>query len=228
MSRIAAIERKAGPAGEGRAAAGDDPVKRRQILDGARRVFVSRGFDGASMNDITREAGVSKSTLYVYYRSKEELFRALIEEERERYFAGLGPIFADTLHPETVLYRFGLSLAELSISPAAIHAKRTVIAVASRMPALGREFYRDGPARAHSLLVAYLRAAVAAGRLSIDNIPLAASQFIELVGAGFVRRSLFDDEAPLVTRAELEETVRAAVRLFLSGYAGKEAGEPSA
>ncbi|WP_246332963.1 TetR/AcrR family transcriptional regulator [Aureimonas mangrovi] len=205
-------------AGEGRGAAGEDPAKRRQILEGARRVFVSSGFDAASMNDVTREAGVSKSTLYVYFRSKEELFTALIAQERDRYFEAFVPILADAEHPETTLMRFGLALAQLSISPEAVHAKRTVIAVATRMPSLGRAFYRDGPERAHALLVAYLEKAVAGGRLSIDDISLAASQFIELVGAGLFRRSLFDDEAPLATPEVLERTVRGAVNLFLAGY----------
>ncbi len=39
-------------------------------------------FDAASMNDITREAGVSKGTLYVYFENKEDLFTALIARER--------------------------------------------------------------------------------------------------------------------------------------------------
>ena len=40
-----------------------DTAKRRQILDGARRTFLANGFDAASMNEIAREAGVSKGTL---------------------------------------------------------------------------------------------------------------------------------------------------------------------
>ncbi|MBV8107083.1 MAG: helix-turn-helix transcriptional regulator, partial [Hyphomicrobiales bacterium] len=56
----------------------DGGAKRRQIMDGARTVFLSAGFDGASMNDIARAAGVSKGTLYAYFTSKEELFEAII------------------------------------------------------------------------------------------------------------------------------------------------------
>ena len=57
--------------------------KRRQILDGARRVFLAEGFDGASMGEIARAAGVSKGTLYVYFDSKEKLFEALTIEEKK-------------------------------------------------------------------------------------------------------------------------------------------------
>jgi AcrR family transcriptional regulator len=51
----------------------DDSSKRRQILDGARKVFLDLGFDGASMGEIARSAGVSKGTLYVYFADKSRL-----------------------------------------------------------------------------------------------------------------------------------------------------------
>jgi len=60
---------------EGRSSEGP---KRRQIIDGACRVFLERGFDAASMGEIAREAAVSKGTLYVYFKSKEELFAAIV------------------------------------------------------------------------------------------------------------------------------------------------------
>src|SRR5579872_2689987 len=59
----------------------EDSAKRRQILDGARAVFLAQGFDAASMGEIARAAGVSKGTLYVYFKHKEELFEAIVEEE---------------------------------------------------------------------------------------------------------------------------------------------------
>ena len=55
----------------------EDSSKRRQILDGARKVFMDLGFDGASMNEIARSAGVSKGTLYVYFADKNRLFEAI-------------------------------------------------------------------------------------------------------------------------------------------------------
>ena len=57
------------------APADDESAKRRQIIDGARAVFLAQGFDAASMNDIARAAGVSKGTLYVYFKHKEESVR---------------------------------------------------------------------------------------------------------------------------------------------------------
>src|SRR5271163_2999619 len=59
----------------------EDSSKRRQILAGARAVFLDLGFDGASMGEIARSAGVSKGTLYVYFADKSRLFEAIVEEE---------------------------------------------------------------------------------------------------------------------------------------------------
>src|SRR5215213_2628670 len=59
----------------------EDGSKRRQILDGARKVFMDLGFDGASMGEIARAAGVSKGTLYVYFADKSRLFEAIVERE---------------------------------------------------------------------------------------------------------------------------------------------------
>jgi len=59
----------------------EDSSKRRQILDGAKKVFMDLGFDGASMGEIARSAGVSKGTLYVYFADKNRLFEAIVEEE---------------------------------------------------------------------------------------------------------------------------------------------------
>src|SRR6187549_461246 len=62
-------------------AAEEDSSKRRQILDGARKVFMDLGFDGASMGEIARASRVSKGTLYVYFADKNRLFEAIVEEE---------------------------------------------------------------------------------------------------------------------------------------------------
>src|SRR3954470_3627283 len=60
-----------------------DSAKRRQIIEGARQVFLAEGFDGASMGEIAKAAGVSKGTLYVYFSSKEALFAALTIEKKK-------------------------------------------------------------------------------------------------------------------------------------------------
>lgn len=196
----------------------DKPTKRQQILIGAHAVFNSLGFDVASMDDVVKAAGVSKSTLYVYFRSKEELFTALISEERERYFQEISAIFNDPGQPAETLRTCGFKLAQKLTSKDAMRVNRTVIGVVERMPELGRSFFESGPQRGISLLKRYLDSAVAAGTLTIDDTELAAKQFIELATAGLLRCRLFGFVSESPSGAEIEHTVEAAVRLFMRGY----------
>jgi AcrR family transcriptional regulator len=119
----------------------DEDGKRRQILDGAMRVFLDKGFDAASMSEIARAAGVSKGTLYVYFADKQSLFDAIVQERchihAERVFE-----FDHTDHAvEEVLSRLGVDFATVMCRPENFSGVRAVIAIAERMPELGRKFY---------------------------------------------------------------------------------------
>jgi AcrR family transcriptional regulator len=57
--------------------------KRQRVLYSAKRAFATRGFTGANVNDIARDAGISVGALYKYFRSKEDIFLAIIEASRD-------------------------------------------------------------------------------------------------------------------------------------------------
>ena len=121
------------------------------------------GFDAASMNDITREAGVSKGTIYVYFANKEELFEALIEEERCAIFNDLYEALERAGDVRDTLIRFGMALVTKITSDKVTRAQRTVIGICERIPELGARFYERGPKRGHAKLMAFLNAAVDKG-----------------------------------------------------------------
>src|SRR5579872_7099552 len=120
----------------------DESAKRRQIIDGARAVFLAQGFDAASMNDIARAAGVSKGTLYVYFKHKEELFEAIVEEECGTQAEGIFELDAGNHDVESVLTQLGVGFVTFLCRPEKAAAIRTVIAIADRMPELGRKLDR--------------------------------------------------------------------------------------
>src|SRR5256884_9352536 len=96
--------------------ADEESSKRRQILDGARRVFLDLGFDGASMGEIARVAGVSKGTLYVYFADKHHLFEAIVEQENLDY--GRESFnFSPERDPKTTLLEFGCAYMEILCRP---------------------------------------------------------------------------------------------------------------
>src|ERR1700759_4589217 len=113
-----------------------DSAKRRQIIDGARKVFMDLGFDGASMGEIARAAGVSKGTLYVYFADKSGLFEAIVEEETLEQ-GKLTFNFDPERDVTTTLMEFGEAYIQLLCRPGGGSATRTVMAIAERMPEVG-------------------------------------------------------------------------------------------
>ncbi|TKW79892.1 MAG: TetR/AcrR family transcriptional regulator, partial [Bradyrhizobium icense] len=111
----------------------EESAKRRQILDGARKVFLDLGFDGASMGEIARACGVSKGTLYVYFADKYRLFEAILEEEQiEQGKTAFN--FDPARDAETTLREFGRAYIAVLCRPGGGSAIRTVMAIAERMP----------------------------------------------------------------------------------------------
>jgi AcrR family transcriptional regulator len=198
----------------------EDSAKRRQIVEGARSVFLSHGFDAASMGEIAKVAGVSKGTLYVYFRDKDELFKAIVE--KECLFQAEGIFDFDSADPdvEGTLTRTGVAYVQMLCAPSRQAPLRAVIAIAERMPNLGRTFYETGPAIGLGKMRAYLEAQVAAGRLEIPDCEIAAAQFIEMCQALLFKPVLFNF-APTPPLARIEYVVQMAARTFMAAYGKK-------
>lgn len=202
----------------GRPAAGQDPAKREQILDGAKRCFLDLGFEAASMNEITSESGVSKGTLYVYFQDKEDLFAELIDRERSKLMAVAQHELDDGRSIADALQRFGVAVTVKLTSKEVIRAQRMVLGVAERMPKVAARFFSSDPFSAFIVLKHYLELKVASGELVIDDVDLAARQFIELSMASIFKRRLFGNMTELAPIAEIERVVASGVDIFLSYY----------
>lgn len=206
-----------------RSAAGENPEKRRQILEGARRVFSTLGFDAASVSDIAREAGVSKGTLYVYFENKEQLFSALIDQERQLIQADLFATLDRNDDPATTLRAFGERFARLMTAERIVRAQRVVVSMAERMPELTCAFYAAGPAATAERLATYLRSQTDAGALMVLDPELAAAQFIDLTQSLLARPRLYGAVSGEATDAAIERSVEGAVRVFLAAYRSDQA-----
>lgn len=195
-----------------------DPAKRRQIVDGARTVFLEKGFEGASMGEIARSAGVSKGTLYVYFQNKEQLFCAIMEEERRTHLQKVWSIDT-TLPVGDALRQFGRVLLGFLLRPEKLAAMRTAVGIAERMPEVGRIFYERGPAMTLQVVRAYLDGKVRDGDLAIADTTMAAAQLLDLLQSSLIRPALFGIEPPPDERdARVAQAVDAGVDLFLRAY----------
>ena len=195
-----------------------DSAKRQQILDGAKQCFLAKGFDGASMNDIVKAAGVSKGTVYAYFPSKEKLFEALIFRDRRNQAEQIVVINDESLPIGQVLRQLAMRLGHLYNSAETIAYLRLVIAASDKFPDIGRAFYEAGPAYATSKIAAYLQSKMDDGTLVNGDARLAAMQFMDLLQCGLIKPRLFAAEK-MSGDYRVETVIEAGIVLFLKGLA---------
>lgn len=188
-----------------------------QVISGARTVFMRDGFEGASVDEIAREAGVSKATLYSYFSDKRLLFMEVAKAEcRSQTDTAVDEI--DLTAPvRDVLTEVGSRLIGFFLSDVGQQIYRIVMAECGRFPELGREFWESGPGRGREVLAAYFEAAVDRGELRIDDLRLAADQFPELCKAGLHTKVMIGVQTSF-TDAEVDRVINGAVDMFLARY----------
>lgn len=193
-----------------------DGRKRASILEAARRVFLDRGFAAASMNEIVRESGISKATIYNHFTNKLALFEGVIRleysnvaEQRLEYDNNAWDVGA-------VLHQVGMSFMTRMVQPDHIRLLRIVIATSERFPEIGRVFFESGPCSGEARLAGLLREQVQRGQLKIVDVDIAATQLLNLYQCNLVTRLLFGGEA--VATEQIQEVVTSAVQIFIAAY----------
>ncbi len=194
--------------------------KARQILDGAKEAFLEMGYEGASTDAIARRAGVSKGTLYNYFPDKRTLFAAFVEDQCREQARLIFNVDPSPKNIEQALYVIAYNYIELMISPFMQGIFRVVVAEAERFPEMARAFYDSGPDIGHRRLSQLLAAAVARGELVIDDIDLAANQFIQLGRSDLFFKRLFCIKKNF-SKAEIERIANGAVEMFLKTYGAR-------
>ena len=87
-------------------------MRQERILTGALEVFKSKGFDGATMDEIAQKSDFGKATLYYYFHSKEEVFAAILEDGWQKLWASLELVIAGNDSPRQTFINVLLKIAE--------------------------------------------------------------------------------------------------------------------
>lgn len=193
--------------------------KFQQVLEGARAIFLRDGFEGASVDDIAREAGVSKATLYSYFPDKRVMFIEVFRSELAREAADASALIEVDLPVAQVLPFIVQIISAHMVSDFGLRMFRISASEAERFPALAREYYEAGPLLLRQQLVRYLRQCVERGELRIPDLDLAADQLIELASVSIHGRALFLGSGA-VDKDILRKVNSAAVQMFLAYYGG--------
>jgi TetR/AcrR family transcriptional repressor of mexJK operon len=187
------------------------------VLAGAREVFLAQGFEGASVDDIARAAGVSKATLYSYFPDKRLMFLEVTKCECRRQITDAESKLGDDIKLRDALTIAAVTLVEFFTSDFYLRMFRVVVAESERFPELGQQFYETGPMLGRARMVDYLTKAQARGEVRIDDFALAADLFTEMCRADLVTQRLFGITQK-VTQMQKDRVINGAVAMFLARY----------
>jgi AcrR family transcriptional regulator len=196
--------------------AGD--VKAR-ILDAAQRVFLTRGYQSASLDEIAEVAPASKPTIYAHFEGKEALFEAVVDRVIDGLtnFDGFAPKGRNV---QERLASLGIEVVERFIEET-IGVTRATIAEADRFPALSRHVHEAGRDRAAAAVSNVLSDAThelsrgSKGPFSPKRSLTTAQIFMDLILLPMLMRALMGEGAKQL-RSELPAFVRERVSFFLA------------
>jgi AcrR family transcriptional regulator len=195
--------------------------KREAILDGARRLFLEKGYAGTSMDEVAAVAAVSKVTIYKHFSDKHSLFVAVVTEAIDDAKAG-SQTLVDQLGSSTDVERdlrdFARRHVALVTQPHLIQMRRMIIAEAQRFPDLARAWHRIGPERGHATLASQIDKLVERGLLDAPDSLLAAQLLNYLILSVPLNEAMFTGRDKPYTRRYLNRYADEAVRVFLAAY----------
>jgi len=188
-----------------------------QVLDGAKAVFLREGFEGASVDQIARDAGVSKATLYSYFPDKQALFMAVLTSQCQMQSDQAMGIEILQQPVAEALYSIARSFLEFLMSDFSVQVFRVCVAESARFPELGRAFYTSGPKQVLDQIAAYLGSEKVKQDLAIDDPWMAADQFLQLCRADILLQRILNVETE-ATPEQMDRVAREAVTTFLARY----------
>lgn len=188
-----------------------------QVLEGARSVFMAHGYERASVDSIARAAGVSKATLYSYFPDKRVLFTEVARLECLRQADDALPLMTVVAPPAVILREAARRIIAFYTSEFGRSMFRICVAESYRFPELGRRFHTSGPMMARERLGAYLHQAVARGELAIDDVDLAADQFLQLCHADLMDRIICGVQTEFA-QDQIDRVIDGAVAMFMARH----------
>jgi TetR/AcrR family transcriptional repressor of mexJK operon len=193
--------------------------KRAEIIEIAQDLFFREGYAGTSMSQIAAAVGGSKTTLYNYFQSKEDLLLAVVRDVVEMNQADYD-LAGPPSELRAWLTAFGCECMKMLTSYKYLSLQRLAVAEALHCPEVGRIFDEVGIEPFYTTVMAKLVEAMDAGVLRRADPRVALEQFMEMSAGWLLRRAVWNIR-PTPTEAEIEKNVRDAVSVFMDGYAAR-------
>lgn len=215
MALVRALAADDAPEKEAKPASRAGREKQDRIVRKAMQLFLDRGYDLVSINDIINAVGGSKATIYSHFGNKVGLLKAVIETICADVTIGIDIDAEGSV--EDQLRRIATSFLTGVLTERGLKVHRMMATIGRRHPEGGRMFYEFGPAEAYSIIAQWMTRQQAAGIIDPDADPLSlAVRFHDMI-LGDLQMSWLTGRRETITKGDIEKRVNDAVPWFLAG-----------
>ena len=195
----------------------DAVLKRKELIRYATEMFLELGYEKASMNNLVKRSGSSKSTIYKHFRSRQALFIAVLDEIIRDHLDPIENLDLTTLSIEEGLKLIGRTSLQVITSKDFVNLVRIIYAEAERIPHVGKTYFEHGPKRGMAGVTKYLETMVERGRIRCADPSLAAEYFWGMILYRPMLERYCGIMGPLTAR-ERKNRIDKAVEAFIPAF----------
>ena len=197
-----------------------EPVdqRRERIVRMAAPLFLKKGYDNVSIDEIIGVAGGSKATIYAWFGGKEGLFEAVVRQKCQDVTVAIDVDQKGSL--EDQLTHIGQTFLAMVLSPPILEFHRLMVSIGRTFPAAGRLFFESGPVSAYSIVASWIEKHQKHGLLADEDPYRLAVLFLDML-IGEHQLGWLTSVPRAARRDKIDETVRIAVKVFLHGCAAR-------
>jgi TetR/AcrR family transcriptional repressor of mexJK operon len=193
-------------------------IKRDKIVRSAAKLFLEKGYESVSINDIIDVVGGSKGTIYSNFSSKEKLFEAVVEQLCSDVTLRIDTRPVGSV--EEQLTRIANSFVSRVVSPEILRFHRLMTSIGRTFPTAGRLFYDTGPRKAYQIISDWIALQQREGNIRGDEDPHRLAVLFHDMLIGEQHLSWLTSASSEKDRAKrIDQKVRLSVKIFLRGCA---------
>src|SRR5436305_8792005 len=154
--------------------------QRRERIDRlAAPLFLKKGYDNVSIDEIIGVVGGSKGTIYAWFGGKEGLFEAVVRQECRDVTMAIHVDAAGSV--EAQLTEIGQSFLAMVLSPPILEFHRLIVSIGRTFPETGRLFFEAGPASAYKIVASWVAEQQKNGRIISEDPFRLAVLFLDML-----------------------------------------------
>jgi AcrR family transcriptional regulator len=192
--------------------------RRERIVRLAAPLFLKKGYDNVSIDEIIGVAGGSKATIYAWFGGKEGLFEAVVRQKCQDVTVAIEVDSKGSL--EQQLTHLGQSFLAMVLSPPILEFHRLMVSIGRTFPEAGRLFFTSGPVSAYSIVASWIAKQQKHGLIADEDPYRLAVLFLDML-IGEHQLGWLTSMPRAARREKIDETVRIAVKVFLRGCAAR-------